>query len=196
MFKIKDKALYYQKNYLKTPMKIIVCLGNPGKNYKKNRHNAGFMAGYWISEKYSISAKKKFHSLCGISRIQGTEVAFLFPKTFMNKSGTAVNAALQFYNESPEDIIVIHDEIELPFGEIKIKAGGGHKGHNGIRSIVQETGSPDFHRIRIGVGRPQNSNIPVADFLLSNFSKEELKKIEELMPDIEKELLSLLSKNQ
>ncbi len=166
-------------------MKIIACLGNPGKKYSRNRHNAGFIIGDMIAGYYGISAgAAKFSALSGTGKIAANDVLLLFPQTYMNNSGAAVGAALQYYRESAENLVVLHDEIELPFGEIRTKFGGGHKGNNGIRSIIEHTGTPDFHRIRIGVGRPPSAEIPVADYLLSNFSSEEFSKIKELFPDV------------
>lgn len=111
----------------------------------------------------------------------------------MNKSGHAVGEALSFYKETHENLIVTHDEIELPFGEIRTKYSGGHKGQNGIRSIMTELGTPDFDRIRIGVGRPDNPNIPVADYVLSNFSTDEFTQLEEKYSLFYGALKSLLS---
>jgi peptidyl-tRNA hydrolase, PTH1 family len=166
-------------------MKIIAFLGNPGKKYANNRHNAGFIAGIQFADTYNIALKKKeAHYTYGKSRIGNEDILLVFPNTFMNNSGLAVNSALNFFSESVENLIAVHDEIELPFGEIRVKTGGGHKGHNGIRSIIQYAGSADFARVRIGVGRPDYPEIKVADFLLSDFTKEELEKLKEHSPRI------------
>ena len=175
-------------------MKIIVCLGNPGNQYKKNRHNAGFIIGGHLKKEYSIQANKKnFSSYYGLGRIEGIEVLLLFPDTFMNKSGIAVQAVLQYYKEGPDNLFVIHDDIELPFGEYRTKFGGGHKGQNGIRSIMQEIGTPDFHRLRIGVGRPDDTGKSVADHVLSNFTKEEIQIIKNLYPESKEKLIGLFA---
>ena len=175
-------------------MKIIAFLGNPGRKYIKHRHNAGYMLGRRISTEFDISINKKFsNSLYGIGKIESTDILIQFPQTFMNRSGAAVKEALKYYEEMPENLIVIHDEIELPFCEIRTKFGGGHKGQNGLRSIIQEIGSPDFHRIRIGVGRPENDKITVADFVLSNFSGDELKKIEATAPAVIEQMKKIIS---
>ncbi len=139
--------------------------------------------------------KKEFHSECGSGKIEGIDTMIIFPNTFMNNSGLAVVEAMKFYNTNPEDLIVVHDEIELPFGEIRTKSGGGHKGHNGIRSIIQHIGSPDFNRVRIGVGRPENPKIEVADYLLSDFTDDELTKIKDLAPQITQEILTLINRS-
>jgi len=173
-------------------MKLIACLGNPGKKYQKTRHNVGFMAGEKIADEFSISVKQKnFSALFGKGKINNEDTAIIFPQTFMNNSGESIAQAMNFFKLSPEDLIVIHDEIELPFGDIRKKLAGGHKGHNGLRSIIAKIQSPDFHRIRIGVGRPENSNIPVADYVLSNFEKDELLALNEKYQKIKDILLSI-----
>ena len=177
-------------------MKLIVCLGNPGRNYIKNRHNIGFIIGEHFAELYRIRiSEKSFSSLCGSGKIDTTNVLIIFPQTYMNSSGTAVQQALNFYKIDPEELIVIHDELEFQFGRVEKKFGGGHKGHNGLRSIIDRIGAANFYRIRFGVGRPENSNIPVADHVLSNFTSEELDKIKELLPEISEEILGLLKEN-
>ena len=162
-------------------MKLVVCLGNPGRKYRKNRHNVGMTVGDHLAKKYDIRVKKKQHSsITGEGNIEGYRVALYYPQTYMNRSGIAVNQAMQHYRVSHDDLVVLHDEIELPFGEVRDKFGGGHKGQNGLRSIIQETGSADFFRIRIGVGRPDNPHMTVADWVLSNFTGEELKMMDQV----------------
>ncbi len=149
------------------------------------------IVGEHLSDKYGIRIKKKQHSsLTGEGNIDGFKTAMYFPQTYMNNSGVAVNQAMQRYHLSHQDLVVLHDEIELPFGEVRDKFGGGHKGQNGLRSIIQETGSADFYRIRIGVGRPDNPHMTVADWVLSNFTGEQLKEMDHVA---EKALHSLLS---
>ena len=174
-------------------MIIIACLGNPGKKYSKTRHNIGFLFGEMLSNTNSINIKQKsFNAISGTGKIEEIDCILLFPQTYMNNSGESVQSCLSFYKEKPEHIIAIHDEIELPFGECKFKFGGGHKGHNGIRSITSICKTPDFHRLRFGVGRPDNPNIPVADFVLSNFTKEELLKIPEIYENLYSQLCNLI----
>ncbi len=166
-------------------MKIIACLGNPGKEYSKNRHNAGFLIGGSFAGYIGLDLNRKsFSSVSGTLKYEGTDILMIFPQTYMNSSGVAVRQALSYYREVIENLIVIHDEIEMPFGEFSIKQGGGHRGHNGLRSIIEKTGSRDFYRVRFGVGRPENPHISVADYLLSNFTNEELSRLEENMADI------------
>ncbi len=175
-------------------MKIIACLGNPGKKYCRNRHNAGFLYGEHLSRLYGIPlSPKQFSALSGTGRIAGRDVLLLLPQTFMNRSGDSVQAALAYYREEPGNLIVAHDEIELPFGEMRRKTGGGHKGQNGLRSIIEQIKSPDFHRLRIGVGRPDHPEMTVADHVLSNFSPEELRLLEENFSRLDELLLPLIS---
>lgn len=174
-------------------MIIIACLGNPEKKYTKTRHNIGFITGNIIADNYTISINQKnFKAATGTGKINGKDVLFLQPQTYMNNSGISVKKALDFYKSNLSQLITIHDEIELSFGDIRHKYGGGHKGHNGLRSIIQQTGSPDFHRIRFGVGRPENPRIPVADYVLSNFSSEEMNKIPELAVIVSDLLINII----
>jgi PTH1 family peptidyl-tRNA hydrolase len=174
-------------------MFIVACLGNPGKKYQKNRHNIGFMIGERLMRTYDISvSSSKFHARSGKSIIQMREILLLLPQSYMNMSGVSVRKALEYYKLAPERLAVIHDEIELPFGKIKKKFGGGHKGHNGIRSIISEIGTPDFHRIRFGIGRPDPPETTVSDHVLSDFTEDELEKINELAPAAIEMLLSII----
>jgi PTH1 family peptidyl-tRNA hydrolase len=174
-------------------MIVIACLGNPGKKYARNRHNAGFMAGEFLAAAYGISLKeKKFSSICGSGTVGGEKAIILLPQTFMNNSGTAVQAALDYYQAGAESLVAVHDDIELPFGEMRAKFGGGHKGQNGIRSIIQQIGTADFHRIRIGVGRPPHPDMAVADYLLSNFSSEEMEELSGRLPLAGEILLNII----
>jgi PTH1 family peptidyl-tRNA hydrolase len=172
-------------------MKIIACLGNPGERYRFTRHNIGFLVGEYLASRYDIPITRKgFSAVYGTGRILTHEVLFLFPQTFMNQSGQSVQAALSFYKEDAESLIVMHDEIELPFGEIRKKRGGGHKGHNGLRSIIQTLSSPDFERLRFGVGRPDAGD--VSDYVLSPFSPDERNLLNELFVRIFEEFEEML----
>ncbi|MGB4269298.1 MAG: aminoacyl-tRNA hydrolase [Spirochaetota bacterium] len=177
-------------------MKIITCLGNPGKKYAGNRHNVGMIVGMEIAHKYSIVINKKEHdAVTGSGVIEGCDCLFVLPQTYMNNSGMAVQKVLSYYKESPENLIVLHDEIELKFGHVKIKFGGGHKGHNGIRSIQQHLQTPDFYRIRIGVGRPYDDT-PVADFVLSDFTTEEKNHLHQITDKVHTILIDWLKASQ
>ncbi len=175
---------------------MVVCafLGNPGRKYASHRHNIGFILGEEFCRQFNVQPTiKRFESRLTPATVEGTEALLLFPQTFMNESGRACRGALSFYKTGPERLLVIHDEIELPFGDYQFKLGGGHKGQNGIRSIIQHVGSPDFYRFRFGVGRPQDERSSVADYVLSPFSKEERERIDEMKPDILRKLAEKIS---
>jgi peptidyl-tRNA hydrolase, PTH1 family len=151
--------------------KLIVGLGNPGSGYSQTRHNIGFMVMDILQKKYSLSWKDKFKG--NYSQIsQGDEkIYFLKPQTFMNLSGESVSAICTFFKIEISDILVVYDEIELPFGTLVFKKGGGLAGHNGLKSIVSQIGSQDFLRLRMGVGKPTHGD--VAGYVLSKFAPDE-----------------------
>jgi PTH1 family peptidyl-tRNA hydrolase len=157
-------------------MHLIVGLGNIGDKYQLTRHNVGFMVIDEITKNLTTSniQKSNFHSTLEKSAYD----LYSKPTTFMNNSGMAVQAIKEYYKLEMGDIIVIHDDIDLPFGTVKFKVGGGHGGHNGLRSIDSHIGK-EYIRVRIGVGKPQDKS-DVANYVLNNFSKEELNKL----PDI------------
>lgn len=137
-------------------IKLIVGLGNPGREYEATRHNAGF---WWVDEFARIhrsiyKADSKFHGLVARSQVHGREVILLKPQTFMNASGRAVVALRHFYKIAADEMLVVHDELDLPPGSAKLKFGGGHGGHNGLKDIVAHLGTHDFWRLRIGIGHP------------------------------------------
>jgi PTH1 family peptidyl-tRNA hydrolase len=148
-------------------MKIIVGLGNPGKKYERTRHNAGFMAVEEVARGlHADIAQEKYHALIGKARIDSIEAILVKPQTFMNNSGRSVGAIIRYTHAALSDIVVLHDDLDLPLGTVRIKAGGGHGGHNGLRSIIEHLGSPDFIRVRIGIGRPEPDR-DSADYVLS-----------------------------
>ena len=159
-------------------MKLIVGLGNPGKKYKLTRHNVGFMVLDKLIQKSTVEGwDKKFDSFFNKIIIDQKSIILLKPLTFMNISGYAVQKVKKFYGIDPNNIIIIHDDIDLELGKIKLKKGGGDGGHNGLKSIIKLIGS-EFNRIRIGIGRPEK--ISVSSYVLNNFREEEvplLKKI-------------------
>ncbi|MCU4321991.1 aminoacyl-tRNA hydrolase [Acinetobacter schindleri] len=134
---------------------LIVGLGNPGSEYAQTRHNAGFWFVERLAKQYGISLKKdpKFNGFSGRGNIEGQDVRLLLPTTFMNFSGKSVVPFAKFYNIAPESILIAHDELDMNPGIIRLKTGGGHGGHNGLRDIVPHIG-PNFHRLRIGIGHP------------------------------------------
>ncbi|MGH7281359.1 MAG: aminoacyl-tRNA hydrolase, partial [Polyangiaceae bacterium] len=152
-------------------MWLVVGLGNPGKKYESNRHNVGFMAATELVRQESLGDfREKFSGLFLRANASFGEVCVLEPQTFMNLSGDSVQPCAAFLKIAPQEIVVIHDELDLPFGDVRIKQGGGHAGHNGLRSMIERLGTPDFVRIRIGIGRPPPGfRGEVADYVLSNF---------------------------
>ena len=155
-------------------LKVIVGLGNPGPKYTETRHNAGFWFVEEVARKYGATFRqeKKFHGEVAKVNVQGKDIWLLKPDTFMNRSGLATNSLLSFYRIAAEQLLVAHDEIDLPPGTAKLKTGGGHGGHNGLRDIINQLGSKDFHRLRIGVGHP-GSKEQVVDYVLHNASRDE-----------------------
>ena len=154
---------------------LIVGLGNPGDRYRKTRHNAGFEAAALLAERWDLpKAKKKFAGLVTEGRTGpgGPRVAVLLPQTFMNESGKSVGPARGSYGVSLDRVIVLHDEIDIPFGEIRTRMGGGSAGHNGLKSLTAELGSPDYRRVRIGIGRPDSTDPErVSGYVLGRFSE-------------------------
>ena len=155
-------------------MKLIVGLGNPGKQYEFTRHNAGFLCLDYLAAKHNIKVNKiKFKSLVGEGNIGGEKVILLKPTTFMNLSGEAVVQAASFYKIDVSDIIVVYDDISLPVGALRIREKGSAGGHNGMKNIIYLLGKDNFPRIRLGVG--SNGQRDLADYVLGKFSKEEMK---------------------
>jgi PTH1 family peptidyl-tRNA hydrolase len=155
-------------------LRIIVGLGNPGPKYTETRHNAGFWFVEEVARKYGATFRqeKKFHGEIAKVNVQSKDIWLLKPDTFMNRSGLATHSMLSFYRISAEQLLVAHDEIDLPPGTARLKTGGGHGGHNGLRDIINQLGSKDFHRLRIGVGHP-GSKDQVVDYVLHNASRDE-----------------------
>ena len=153
-------------------MQIWVGLGNPGPRYALHRHNVGFMAVDVIADMHAFGpVQKKFSGWAQEGRIGGAKVLLLKPATFMNESGRSVGEALRFYKLGPDALTVFHDELDLAPFKVKVKQGGGHAGHNGLRSIDQHCG-PDFRRIRLGIGHPGHKD-KVTGHVLGNFAKDE-----------------------
>ncbi len=160
------------------PIKLIVGLGNPGKKYDDTRHNAGFWLVERLAAQHRLTLRKepKFHALAARLDAASGPVWLLLPQTWMNESGSAVGALAQFHKIAADEILVAHDELDLPPGGVKIKQGGGHAGHNGLRDIIAKLGTPDFWRLRIGIGHPRDvaaTEQEVADFVLHPPRKEE-----------------------
>lgn len=156
-------------------MLLVVGLGNPGREYASHRHNVGFMAVDEIARRVGADAfRDKFSGEYARCEIAGEPAVLLKPTTFMNLSGQSVQPAMAFFKVAPADLVVLHDELDIPFGEVRLKMGGGHAGHNGLRSILERAGAGDFGRVRIGIGRPPPGfRGEVADFVLSGFDTSE-----------------------
>jgi PTH1 family peptidyl-tRNA hydrolase len=156
-------------------MLLVVGLGNPGKKYEGNRHNVGFMSLDELARAEALGDfRDKFSGLFSRGAARFGDVALLKPMTFMNLSGDSVQPCAAFLKITPSEIVVIHDELDVPFGEVRIKVGGGHAGHNGLRSLIERLGTPDFLRVRVGIGRPPAGfRGDVADYVLSNFDSSE-----------------------
>nr|WP_300711536.1 aminoacyl-tRNA hydrolase [uncultured Brachyspira sp.] len=163
--------------------KLIVGLGNPGEEYKNHRHNVGFILIDKIAENFNISFdNNKKKSLYSRAKDKNIEYILLKPQTFMNLSGESVIYISKFFNIKPEDIIVIYDDMDIPFGTFKIKKGGSSGGHNGIKSLISHLKSDDFTRIRVGIGRPPSGK-KVNDYVLSSFSKKEREELNTAIAD-------------
>ena len=175
------------------PIRLLVGLGNPGARYERNRHNIGFMAVDAIVRRHGVGAlRSKFRSAIAEGAIAGERVLVQKPQTYMNLSGDAVGEAARFYKIAPDEIAVIHDEIDLAPGKLKVKRGGGAAGHNGLRSIDDAIGD-DFWRVRLGVGHPGVKEL-VQPYVLQNFDAEEMQWVVPLI-DAVAEALPLLIKD-
>jgi peptidyl-tRNA hydrolase, PTH1 family len=152
---------------------LVAGLGNPGREYADTRHNVGFMVAEELARRHGGSWRAKFSGGLAEMRLDGLRLAVLKPQTYMNESGRSVGAAVRFFKVEPEALLVVHDEVDLEPGRLQARLGGGLAGHNGLRSVAQHLGTPEFARLRIGVGRPERGDPrPVADFVLSPFSPE------------------------
>lgn len=171
-------------------MYLLVGLGNPGAKYQNNRHNIGFLVLDEIASAGTNDYREKFQGLYTEHRTEGGKVGLLKPMTYMNESGRSVAKAAKFYKIPPENIIVFHDELDLKAGEIRTKFGGGTAGHNGLKSIKAHLGTPDFHRIRIGIGHPGDKN-QVSNYVLSDFAKAEAPIFEDIIYRLSKHAPSI-----
>jgi PTH1 family peptidyl-tRNA hydrolase len=153
---------------------LVAGLGNPGPEHAGDRHNVGWMVADELARRYQGSFKGKFRGRLADVRVDGAKLALLKPETYMNESGASILGATAFYKLSPEQVLVVHDDVDLETGRLQARLGGGLAGHNGLRSIAQRLGSQEFLRLRIGVGRPGRGDPrPVADYVLSAFAPED-----------------------
>jgi PTH1 family peptidyl-tRNA hydrolase len=149
---------------------LVVGLGNPGREYARNRHNAGWLVVDELARRHAGSWKAKFSGQLAEIRVEGHKLALLKPETYMNESGRSVGSAAKFFKVEPDAVLIVHDEGDFDLGRLELKFGGGLGGHNGLRSIAQHLKTQDFLRLRIGVGRPERGDPrPLADYVLSDF---------------------------
>jgi PTH1 family peptidyl-tRNA hydrolase len=153
---------------------LVVGLGNPGREYARNRHNAGFLVVDELARRHGGSWRSKFSGRLAEIRLEGHKLALLKPETYMNESGRSVGAAVRFFKVAPDAVLVVHDEGDFDLGRLELKFGGGLGGHNGLRSIVRHLKTQDFLRLRIGVGRPERGDPrPLADYVLADFEPDD-----------------------
>ncbi len=180
-------------------MQLIVGLGNPGKRYTKTRHNIGFLVVDALQEYYqdhggsAWSLEKKFNAEVASVGVGKNKIIFCKPMTYMNASGEAVKLLSSYYKISTDDITIIHDEKDIPFGEVKIQSNRGHAGHNGLKSLIEQLGTKDFKRIRVGIGSSERKMRNTADFVLGKFSLLERTKINKIIFGIVKEIDNTIS---
>jgi PTH1 family peptidyl-tRNA hydrolase len=182
-------------------MKLIVGLGNPGREYEKNRHNVGFMCLNYFARTQGIKFdKKQGKARIGTGEVTGVKVVLARPQTFMNASGEAVSQLVRKFKISPDDLLVIQDDLDLPPGKLRLRRGGGSGGHNGIESIISCLGSQDFIRLRVGTGRPvatgdgnEISDADIIDYVLSDFSAQERRIVTQILPKMSEAIYCLLT---
>jgi len=182
-------------------MKLIVGLGNPGREYEKNRHNVGFMCLNYFARTQGIKFdKKQGKARIGTGEVTGVKVVLARPQTFMNASGEAVSQLVRKFKISLDDLLVIQDDLDLPPGKLRLRRGGGSGGHNGIESIISCLGSQDFIRLRVGTGRPvatgdgnEISDADIIDYVLSDFSAQERRIVTQILPRVSEAIYCLLT---
>lgn len=165
-----------------TGISLIVGLGNPGQQYERTRHNAGaiFLESLCHAWRGELRPDSKLYGMAGRINVDGHDLRLLFPTTFMNNSGQAVAAICQYFKIAPQNILVAYDELDLPAGTVRLKTGGGHGGHNGMRDIIKALGTPEFHRLRIGIGHPGSAD-KVLNYVLGEPSRTDADAIEDAM---------------
>jgi PTH1 family peptidyl-tRNA hydrolase len=172
---------------------LVVGLGNPGSEYENNRHNIGFMVADRMARDYEFTPwRKKFQGEIADGNIGSDRILLIKPQTFMNRSGQSVAAAANFYKIPAERIIVLHDELDLPLGKVRVKQGGGAAGHNGLKSIDADFGNPNYYRVRIGIGHPGEKS-RVSGYVLSDFDKTETEMSDMIVAAISRHMDALLN---
>ena len=175
-------------------VQLIVGLGNPGEQYDQTRHNAGFWFVEEIARQYQAVFRPETKFLGEVAKveIQGHQAWLLKPTTFMNRSGQSIQALAKFYRIAPEQILVAHDELDLPVGVAKLKTGGGHGGHNGLRDTIAALGTPNFHRLRLGIDHPGDRH-QVVNYVLKNPSKDDRQRIDDAIYEATRVLPEILA---
>jgi peptidyl-tRNA hydrolase, PTH1 family len=153
---------------------LVAGLGNPGREHAANRHNVGWLVVDELARRHGGTWRSKFNGRVAEIRVDGHKVALLKPETYMNESGRAVQSAMRYFKLEPDAVLVVHDEGDFDLGRLQLRRGGGLAGHNGLRSVAKQLGTPEFLRLRIGVGRPERGDPrPLADWVLSDFAPHE-----------------------
>ena len=164
---------------------LLVCLGNPGKQYENTRHNIGFLTADALEKRCGVKINKlKYRALTGEVRLGGQRVLVIKPQTYMNLSGEAVKLAGGFYKIPPDHVLVISDDVSLPLGKLRIRAGGSAGGHNGLKNIIAHLGTDQFPRIKVGVGAPAHPDHEMVDWVIGNFTPQERKTVDEAIEKV------------
>ncbi len=164
---------------------LLVCLGNPGKQYENTRHNIGFLTADALEKRYGVKINKlRYRALTGEVKIGGQRVLVIKPQTYMNLSGEAVKLAGGFYKIPPDHVLVISDDVSLPLGKLRIRAGGSAGGHNGLKNIIAHLGTDQFPRIKVGVGAPAHPDHEMVDWVIGNFTPQERKTVDEAIEKV------------
>ncbi len=177
-------------------MKLIVGLGNPGQNYANNRHNIGFLCLNHFARKQGIRFdRKQCQARIGMGEVGSSKIVVAKPQTFMNTSGQPVSRLIEKFNINLDDLIIIHDDLDLPLGKIRIRCGGSSGGHKGVDSIIDLLGSQDFLRLRVGIGRPvaETSEADIVAYVLSDFTPDEKQIITQVIPRVSEAIFCLLT---
>jgi PTH1 family peptidyl-tRNA hydrolase len=187
------------RDYSYWQMKLIIGLGNPGRSYSSNRHNIGFACLNHFARGQGIPfSKKQCRARTGSGEVDGNGVVLAKPQTYMNLSGHSASRLVKKLNLNPGDLIIIHDDLDLPLGKIRIRQGGSSGGHKGVESIIAELGSQDFIRIRVGIGRPPGdaadaSEADIINYVLSDFTPDERQTLNLVVPEVSQAILCLLT---
>jgi len=176
-------------------MKLVVGLGNPGFLYARNRHNLGFMAVNALAKRLDATFdRKQGHARTGMGMVGNRKILLARPQTYMNASGESVKLLLDKFDMKPADLVVIHDDLDLPVAKLRLRLGGGSGGHNGIESIIRLLGTNEFYRVRVGIGRPDadaGKEDAVISYVLSDFTRDERKAVDAVLPDVCEAVITL-----